>query len=66
MWGWYATLFPFNLSGNPVANIPCSFTSDRVPVGLQIVGRHCDEALALRASAVFEEPRPWADRRPPL
>ena len=66
MWGWYTTLFPFNMSGNPAASIPCGNTTAGLPVGMQIVGRNQDEATVLRASAAFEEARPWAQRRPPL
>lgn len=40
--------------------------SDRLPVGMQIVGRHLDDPLVLRASAAFEAVRPWKDRWPPL
>ena len=66
MWGWYATLFPFNLSGNPAASIPCGFTCDGLPIGMQIVGRKLDEATVLRASAAFEEAKPWANVRPSI
>ena len=37
-----------------------------MPVGMQIVGRHLDDALVLRASAAFEAARPWNDRWPPI
>jgi len=56
----------FNLSGNPVASVPCGFTADGLPIGLQVVGRLEDEVTVLRASAAFEEVRPWADKRPPV
>jgi len=55
----------FNLSGNPAASVPCSFSSDGLPIGLQIIGRLEDEVTVLRASAAFEEVRPWADKNPP-
>ncbi len=58
--------YPFNLTGQPAASIPAGFTSDGLPVGLHIVGRRYDEATVLRASALFEEARPWADRWPKL
>jgi len=58
--------FPFNLTGQPAASIPAGFTEDGLPVGLQIVGRRYDESTVLRASACFEEARPWADRWPKL
>ena len=63
---WGATPFTasFNLSGNPAASIPCGFSSDGLPIGLQIVGRGGDEMTVLRASAALERARPWADRVP--
>ena len=56
---------PFNLTGQPAASVPCGFSEEGLPIGLQIVGRRGDEATVLRASAAFEQARPWAERRPP-
>jgi len=56
----------FNFGRNPVATIPCGFSSNGLPIGLQIVGRLEDEVTVLRASAAFEDARPWADKRPPV
>jgi len=56
----------FNLTGNPAASVPCGFTSDGLPIGVQIVGRFEDEITVLRASAAFEEARPWLKKRPPI
>ncbi|MDI3339564.1 MAG: amidase [Sphaerobacter sp.] len=64
--GWTAFTYPFNLTGQPAATVPCGFTAAGLPVGLQIVGRLRDDATVLRAAAAFEEARPWAERRPPL
>jgi aspartyl-tRNA(Asn)/glutamyl-tRNA(Gln) amidotransferase subunit A len=61
---WIPFTFPFNLTGNPAASVPCGFTADGLPVGLQIVGRRFDDALVLRASAACEESHPWADKKP--
>ncbi len=66
MSGWYGFNYPFNMSGNPAASVPCGFSSERLPIGMQIVGRRGDESLVFRASAAFEEARPWAGKRPPL
>ncbi|UZR28814.1 amidase [Methylococcus mesophilus] len=57
---------PFNLTGQPAASVPCGFTSDGLPVGLQIVGQRFDDATVLRASAAFEAARPWRHHRPNL
>jgi len=56
----------FNLSGQPAASIPCGFSADGMPIGLHIVGRRGEETTVLRASAAFEEARPWAHLQPPV
>jgi aspartyl-tRNA(Asn)/glutamyl-tRNA(Gln) amidotransferase subunit A len=63
---WAEFSYPFNMSQNPAASIPCGFTADGLPVGLQIVGRRCDDLGVLQMSAAFEAARPWASRRPPI
>lgn len=57
--------FPFNLTGQPAATVPCGWTKAGLPVGLQIVGGWHADAIVLRAAAGFEALQPWADRRPP-
>jgi len=59
-----AFTFPFNMTGEPAASIPCGFTRDGLPIGLQIIGRRFEDATVLRACAAFETARPWADKRP--
>ncbi|WP_233848896.1 amidase [Paraburkholderia sp. HD33-4] len=63
---WLSFTYPINLTGQPAASVPAGFTSDGLPVGLQIVGRHLDDPLVLRASAAFEKARPWRQACPPL
>ncbi|MBI2206175.1 MAG: amidase [Candidatus Rokubacteria bacterium] len=65
-YGWIPFTYPFNLTGQPAASVPCGFTSGGLPIGLQIVGRRFDDATVLRASAAFERARPWAGERPAL
>ena len=52
--------FPFNLSEQPALSVCCGFTSEGLPIGLQIVGRRFDDAGVLRAGHAFEVARPWA------
>lgn len=69
LWDWISWAeftYPFNMSWNPAANVPCGFTSAKLPVGLQIVGRRFDDLAVLQASMAFEKLQPWADKRPRL
>ncbi|HEV2897959.1 MAG TPA: amidase family protein [Pseudaminobacter sp.] len=63
---WAEFLYPFNMSWNPAASVPCGFTLAGLPVGLQIVGRRFDDLGVLQASAAFEQLQPWGDKRPRL
>ncbi|MBJ7330148.1 MAG: amidase [Solirubrobacteraceae bacterium] len=63
---WGAFSFPLNFSGQPAASVPAGWTEAGLPVGLQIAGRHLDDALVLRACAAFEAAAPWAHRLPPM
>ncbi|MHB8921055.1 MAG: amidase [Halothiobacillus sp.] len=63
---WLAFTFPLNLTGQPAASVPAGWTDDGLPVGLQIVGRHLDDPMVLRASAAFEKVRPWKHRWPTI
>ena len=57
---WSPFTYPFNLTQQPAASVPCGFTSDGLPIGLQIVGpARCDH-LVLRAARAFESARPFA------
>jgi len=64
--GWSPFTPPFNLDGQPAASVPCGWSADGLPIGLQIVGRPYEEATVLRAAAAFEAAQPWQQRRPPL
>jgi len=63
---WLAFTFPMNLTGQPAASIPAGLTKRGLPVGLQIVGRHLADASVMRASAAFEQARPWQHHVPPV
>jgi Asp-tRNA(Asn)/Glu-tRNA(Gln) amidotransferase A subunit family amidase len=63
---WVYYTYPFNLTGNPAASIPCGFTGDGLPVGLQMVTGTNRETDLLRAAAAFEAARPWAQVVPSL
>ena len=63
---WYPYTHPFNLTGHPAISLPCGFHSDGLPVAIQLVGRRNDDARLLRIAALFEQARPWSDRRPKI
>jgi Asp-tRNA(Asn)/Glu-tRNA(Gln) amidotransferase A subunit family amidase len=63
---WVYYTYPFNLTGNPAASVPCGFTAEGLPVGLQVVAGTNREADVLRLSAAFEAAQPWADSYPGL
>jgi aspartyl-tRNA(Asn)/glutamyl-tRNA(Gln) amidotransferase subunit A len=65
-YAWTPFTWPFNITGQPAASVPCGFTRDGLPIGLQIVGRRYADATVLRACAAFEKARPWAPKRPPI
>jgi aspartyl-tRNA(Asn)/glutamyl-tRNA(Gln) amidotransferase subunit A len=56
---------PFNLSGHPVVSVPMGMV-DGAPVGMQIVARRHQDALALAVAAAFERARPWPLQAPDL
>jgi aspartyl-tRNA(Asn)/glutamyl-tRNA(Gln) amidotransferase subunit A len=55
---WTPFTYPFNLTGQPAASIPCGFTQAGLPVGLHLVGPRFADALVLRAARAFETARP--------
>jgi aspartyl-tRNA(Asn)/glutamyl-tRNA(Gln) amidotransferase subunit A len=61
---WSPFSYPFNLTRQPAASIPCGLTRARLPIGLQIVGPLYADDCVLRAACAFETTQP--ERRPPL
>ncbi len=57
---------PFNLTGLPAISIPCGFSKDGLPIGLQIVSWEWGEASVLRAARSYEHETGWGARRPPI
>jgi aspartyl-tRNA(Asn)/glutamyl-tRNA(Gln) amidotransferase subunit A len=54
-----------NLTGSPALSIPCGYTADGLPIGLQIQGNHFDEARILNVAHRFQQATDWHLRTPP-
>ncbi len=52
-----------NLAGIPGMSIPCGFTSEKLPIGLQLLGKHFDEASILHAAYAYEQATDWHKQR---
>ena len=61
---WYPYLWPFNLSGHPAVSLPCGWSSDGLPIGLQIVGRWHADRRVLALAGYLERERPCARPMP--
>jgi aspartyl-tRNA(Asn)/glutamyl-tRNA(Gln) amidotransferase subunit A len=59
-WEWSPFTYPFNLTQQPAASVPCGFTKSGLPVSMQIVGAKFSDALVLRAAYVYEMAHPFA------
>ena len=55
-----------NLAGMPGISVPCGFTPDNLPVGMQLIGRHFDEATILKVAYAYEQSTEWHKRKPEL
>ncbi len=56
----------FNLNGFPAITVPCGFSDDELPIGLQLAGKPFDESTVLRAAHAYEKATDWHKRRPPV
>jgi amidase len=55
---------PFNTTGSPTITFPAGFTRQGTPVAMQLVARHLDEALLVRAGRAFQRETDWHRRHP--
>lgn len=66
--GWHPYTWPFNLSGHPALSVPCGWTRNNIPVGLQLIGRWYDDDLLFELAArlgqtLGVEKRSWTPKR---
>jgi Asp-tRNA(Asn)/Glu-tRNA(Gln) amidotransferase A subunit family amidase len=57
---------PTNFSGHPTISVPCGFSADDLPLGLQLVGNYNAEANLITAAHTFEQATNWSTRKPPI
>jgi len=50
---------PFNFSGSPTISVPMGFSTSGLPLSLQLVGRHCEEALLVQVASAYEQATEW-------
>jgi len=63
---WMKSCYYISLLGNPAISVPCGFTSEGLPVGIQIVGRHHDDRGVLQMAHAFEQARNLPNCPPPV
>ena len=56
----------FNLNGCPAISVPCGFTSQKLPIGLQLAGAPFAEEAVLQAAYAYEKANPLYDQHPPI
>ena len=57
---------PYNITGFPAISVPCGFSEDGLPIGLQLAGRPFDEMTVLRAAYAYERSTTWSRIRPKI
>jgi aspartyl-tRNA(Asn)/glutamyl-tRNA(Gln) amidotransferase subunit A len=62
---WTPFTYPFNLTQQPAASVPCGFVKAGLPAGLQIVGRMFDDAMVLRIARAYEKATKFYKKRAP-
>ena len=62
----YPYCVPWNHLGNPAMAVPFGFAPDGMPLSVQIIARHGEEAKLLSLAAQIESARPWAENRPSI
>ncbi len=63
---WTPFTYPFNLTGQPAASIPCGWSDSGLPVGLQVVARRFDELTVLQLCSMWERIFDWRSKRPSI
>jgi aspartyl-tRNA(Asn)/glutamyl-tRNA(Gln) amidotransferase subunit A len=57
---------PFNLANIPALSVPCGFSADNLPIGMQLGGRPGGEETLFKVAYAYEQSTPWHTMRPPM
>ena len=63
---WMKSCYYITVTGHPAISVPCGFTPEGLPVGIQIVGRHRDDLGVLQLARAFERATGFWKHRPPV
>jgi amidase len=63
---WMKSCYFITVTGHPAISVPCGFTPEGLPVGVQIVGRHQDDFGVLQLAYAFEQATQLWKRYPPI
>jgi aspartyl-tRNA(Asn)/glutamyl-tRNA(Gln) amidotransferase subunit A len=63
---WSPFSYPFNLTQQPAASVPCGFSSEGLPIGLQVVGARFNDDQVLRVCRAFEQAFPTTHPPAPI
>ncbi len=63
---WTPFSYPFNLTQQPAASVPCGFTKAGLPVGLHVVGQMFADKTVLDVAYAYEQENDWREKRPEL
>ena len=63
---WMKSCYYITVTGHPAISVPCGFTTDGLPVGIQIVGRYRDDFGVLQLAKAFEDATQYWQQLPPI
>jgi amidase len=61
---WMKSAYYVSAAGNPAMSVPCAFSKQGLPVGIQIMGRHNDDWGVLQMGYAFEQATNIGNHRP--